>query len=309
MRGDALKAALRYAALSAVFGFAAAYILCALSKPFIAAKTAALQESLALAASKRQPGIFHARSSPARDMAVGAFSPFGTPEDDPAVKTETPEEPENENIEELALAGTIPNIGAWLAAKGGEDEAKFVSKGESLKGYKLEHVERDRAVLSRDGKTFPLFLSFWTPLDKLARVPTPAANASRPPQQARRQPAPSRGAENPAEYGVKQADPNGADGTVTRETLNELLSNPLAEIGKMRLVPAGNGMRIMGLNSESLFSKLGMKPDDVITNVNGIGISDVGNVSNVISSMLTGARFDFQIERGGEPLKLGYAVE
>jgi S1-C subfamily serine protease len=52
-----------------------------------------------------------------------------------------------------------------------------------------------------------------------------------------------------------------------------------------------------------------MEPNDVITNVNGIGITDIGNVANVISSMLTGTRFDFQIHRGGEPLKLGYAVE
>jgi type II secretory pathway component PulC len=305
MRGDGLKTALKYAACAAALGFMAAFILCALSKPLIAAKTAELQESLALAASKRQPGIFHARSSPSGDRTLGTFTPFGVPEDDPAAhaaaEAETPEEPGN--IEDLALAGTIPNIGAWLEA---EDGVKFVSKGESLKGYKLEHIERDRAVLSRDGKNYPLFLVFWTPPGKRLASASAAAAAQPPP---RRPPTPPRRTESAVEYGVKLADPNGADGTITRETLNELLLNPLAEIGKMRLVPADNGMMIMGMNSESLFSKLGMKPNDVITNVNGIGINDVGNVANVISSMLTGTRFDFQIEREGNPLKLGYAVE
>jgi type II secretion system protein C len=304
MRGDSFKTALTYAACAAALGFAVAYILCALSKPFVSAQTAALQESLALVVSERQPGIFHARSSSAADRTAAAFSPFGVPEDDPAApaaeEAEMPEGPEN--IEELALAGTIPNIGAWLEAK---DGVKFVPMGESLKGYKLEHVERDRAVLSRDGKNFSLFLAFWTPPEKRARASASAANAYQPPPRK----APPRRVESASEYGIKQADPNGADGTITRETLNELLSNPLAEIGKMRLVPADNGMMIMGMSDDSLFSKLGMQPNDVITNVNGIGISDVGNVSNVISSMLTGARFDFQIERGGEPLKLGYAVE
>ncbi|MDR3165105.1 MAG: PDZ domain-containing protein [Synergistaceae bacterium] len=305
MRADDFKAALiKYAVCAAALGLVAAFILCALSKPFIAAQTAVLQEALALAASKRQPGIFQARSSSSANRTANAFSLFGVPEDDPAahavVEAEPPEE-SPENIQELALAGTIPNIGAWLEAK---DGVKFVSKGDSLKGYKLESVERNRAVLSRNGKNFPLFLVFWTPPEKRVRVP---ARAYRPPP--RRAPTPPRRVESTVEYGVKQADPNGADGSITRETLNELLLNPLAEIGKMRLVPADKGMMIMGMNSQSLFSQLGMKPNDVITNINGIGITDVGNVANVISSMLTGTRFDFQIEREGNPLKLGYAVE
>jgi S1-C subfamily serine protease len=158
--------------------------------------------------------------------------------------------------------------------------------------------------LSRDGKNFSLFLIFWTPPGKRAHAP---ANAHQPSHQ--NPPTPPRREENAVEYGVKRANPNGADGTIARETLNELLLNPLVEIGKMRLVPADKGMMIMRMNDDSLFSKLGMEPDDVITNINGIGINDVGNVANVISSMLTGTRFDFQIERGGKPMELGYAVE
>jgi type II secretory pathway component PulC len=306
MRGDSFKTALIYTACSAVLGFVAAFIFCALSKPFIMVQIATIQESLAFAASKRQPGIFHTRSSSVADRTVGVFSPFGVPENNPAAlaaeEAETREEPGN--IEDLALAGTVPNIGAWLETK---DGVKFVPVGESIDGYKLEHVVRDRGVLSRDGKNFPLFLAFWTPPEKRGRISAQAASVYQPPP--RRAPTPPPRAVGATGYGVKPADPNGADGTITRETLNELLLNPLAEIGKMRLVPADNGMMIMGMNTESLFSKLGMKPNDVITNVNGIGINDVGNVANVISSMLTGARLDFQIERGGEPLKLGYAVE
>ncbi|MDR0764758.1 MAG: hypothetical protein LBE65_04105 [Synergistaceae bacterium] len=308
MRGDDFKTTLKYAVCAGAVGLAAAYVLCEFSKPFITAQTAAVQESLALAASQRLPGIFHARSSapPGGDRTAGAFSPFGVPEDDPAAraaaKAETPVE--SENIAELSLAGTIPDIGAWLEAK---DGVTFVPRGESLKGYKLEHVERDRAVLSRDGKDFPLFLTFWMPPEKRARASAASAGAYRPPS--RRAPVPSRRAGNAAEFGIKPADPNGADGIVARETLNALLLNPLDELKNMRLVPAGNGMMIEGMNARSLFSRLGMKPNDVITNVNGIGINDVGNVANVISSMLSGTRFDFQIERGGDSLKLGYAVE
>jgi type II secretion system protein C len=308
VRGDGLKPVLIYAVCAAVMGFTAAFISCALFKPFITAQTAALQEPLALAASKRQPSIFHTRSRPAGNRSADAFSPFGVPESDPdalaASEAETPETaPETGSIEELTLAGTIPNIGAWLEAK---DGVKFVSKGESLEGYRLERVERDRAVLSRGGKNFPLFLVYWTPPEKRTRAAAAAAGAYTPPPQA---PPPPRRAESAAEYGVKLAGPNGADGTVARETLNNLLMNPLDELKNMRLIPVDNGMKIEGMNSRALFSKLGMQPDDVITNVNGIGINDVGNVANVISSMLSGTRFDFQIERGGQPLKLGYAVE
>ncbi|MDR1579386.1 MAG: hypothetical protein LBS35_03435 [Synergistaceae bacterium] len=310
MRADGFKTVLIYAVCAAALGCAAAFILCAFSKPLIAAQTAALQEALALTASKRQPSIFHTRSSRAGDRVASAFSPFGVPEDDPAAQTapetETPEEPED--IGELTLAGTIPNMGAWLEAK---DGVTFIPKGGSLKGHKLEHIERDRVVLSRDGKNITLFLSFWTPPEKRNRAAAAAAAAYQPPLRRPRapMPAPTPRVESTAEYGVKLAEPDGADGTVARETLNELLMNPLDELKNMRLIPVDNGMMIEGMNSKALFSKLGMQPDDVITNVNGIGINDVGNVANVISSMLSGTRFDFQIERGGQPLKLGYAVE
>ena len=301
MRGDGFKTALIYAACAAALGFAAAFILCALSKPFVAAQTAALQVSLALAVSKRQPSIFYTRSSAADDKKTGAFSPFGVPEENAAAEPEPPEEPGN--IEELALAGTIPNIGAWLEAK---DGVKFVRKGKSIKGYKLEHIERNRAVLSRDGKNFPLFLVFWMPPDERARASAFASN--QPPSQ--RPPTPPRRAEeSAAKSGVKQAVPNGADGTINREVLNELLSNPLEELKNMRLIPADNGMMIERMNSKSLFRQMGIEDNDVITNINGIDITDMGNAVNVMSSVLGGTRFDFQIERGGKPLKLHYAVE
>ncbi|MDR3280347.1 MAG: PDZ domain-containing protein [Synergistaceae bacterium] len=281
-------------------GLLVSFVLCAGAKAFMASRSMASQKELAAIVSQRQPSIFYAGASQNREKTDISFASFGVPDADPekraplAVAQSAPVG----SIKDFKLFGTLPSIGVWIETKSG---SSFVLKNGGHDGYILSDIAPDMAIFTRDGESFPLYLTFWSPADK-----RPAAAARAMPRAP--DPAPVIEAPNP-ESGIVLAEANGSDGTITRELLNDLLTNPLNEVRKMRLVPADNGMMIMGMRSDSLFSKLGMQPNDVITNVNGIGIDDVGNVSNVISSMLSGARLDFQVEREGEPLKLGYAVK
>jgi type II secretory pathway component PulC len=270
--------------------------------PHISARTAAAQKESAAIASLRQPSIFYARQGEAKPKLD--FASFGVPESDPAQRRAEASAAPAGNIKNFKLVGTLPSIGAWVESGG---KSSLVLKGDGLEGYKLDEIEPESAVFSREGEKYPLYLVYWMPNEKRAAntpppPPPPPVNVQPTPE-----PPPAEVSDEPS--GVLQAVANGDDGTITRELLNELLMNPLAEVGKMRLTPSDNGMRIMGMRDDSLFSKLGMSPGDVIKSVNGIGISDVGNVSNVISSMMSGTRLDFQVEREGEPVKLGYAVK
>ena len=279
--------------------FASFFIMTA-SRPIVANRVMKRQAESALAASQRQPSIFYAGGTGETKPRIG-FAAFGIPDQGPK-KIEVGAAPEpTGNIRNFRLVGTLPSVGAWVDTG---SEASLVLKGTVLDGYTLEQVEPDHVVFSREDEKYPIYMVYLSPGDAGGPVaqqpPVNVPGIAREPR-----------IQSPAMNfdGIVQAKANGEDGTIAREMLNELLMNPLAEIGKMRLVPTENGMMIVDMRSDSLFNKLGMQPDDVITNVNGIAISDVGNVANVISSMLSGSRFDFRVDRDGEPVKLGYAVK
>jgi type II secretory pathway component PulC len=288
-------------AFAAVFALSLSFLAAAAARHAIAERIIGAQRESARFASERQPSIFYSGGGEKRQRID--FAAFGVPDSDPAQKepVAVSASPAG-NIKNFKLVGTLPSVGAWVESG---SRAGLVLKGGELDGYRLEKIEPEYVVFEREGEKFPIYLVYLAPGDKRnASTPARAASAAPSPPVTQAQPAAPTGT-----GGVVQATANGGDGTITRELLNELLMNPLDEVRKMRLVPSDNGMMIMGMKSDSLFNKLGMKPNDVITSVNGIGIDDVGNVSNVISSMLSGARFDFQIERDGSPVKLGYAVK
>ena len=286
--------------LAILLGLTAAYIVCLLAGTVLAGMAMDSQRELAALVSARQPSIFYAGASQKTAKIPIGFSAFAVPDARPAPRDETPNlSSEASAIKDFKLVGTLPSVGAWIDVKG---DSTFVLKGGEHLGYILEEIKPEYAVFEGDGKKFPIYMVYWSPNNN--RRPSPV----RPPRvPAVMEPVPEPAAAG--ETGVILAQPNGDDGTITREILNELMANPLKELGNNRLIPTENGMRIAGMTSGSLLLKLGMKPDDVITNVNGISISNVGNAANVISSMLAGSRLDFQVERGGESINLGYAVK
>jgi hypothetical protein len=258
------------------------------------ARVLSAQETSARLAAQRQPSIFHARRS--ENRAKLEFSAFGGPASSPQ-KTVLPAE-QVSGISDLKLVGTLPSVGAWVES--GKNVTLALTGG-TVGGYTLERVEPDHAVFTRENERHQIYLVYKSPEGENPPPPTAARSVPAPPREQAAPPAAGTGGIVPAGAG--------GEGVIAREVLNELLMNPLAEVGKMRLIPSDNGMMVMGMRSDSLFNKLGMKPKDVITSVNGIAISDVGNMANVISSMMSGTRLDFEIERGGDTMKLGYAVK
>jgi type II secretory pathway component PulC len=257
------------------------------------------QKELAFSTSQRQPSIFYSKGRNETKPKIN-FAAFGVPDSNP-VKPEVAVTPEESvgDMKNFKLVGTLPSVGAWIA---NAERVALLLKGDDLEGYKLDEINPGSAVFTREGKKYPIYLVYLTQGEKRPNTAQQGVLADSQIRTPKPQIPPA------SESGVVLAQANGDDGSISRELLNELLTNPLAEVGKMRLEPVDNGMMVRGMRSDSLFGKLGIKPKDVITSVNGIDIDDVSNVSNVISSMLSGERLDFQVEREGEPVKLGYAV-
>ena len=94
-----------------------------------------------------------------------------------------------------------------------------------------------------------------------------------------------------------------------RELVDKLLLNPYEEMAKIRMIPSENGMKIARIAADSVLASVGVQKEDVIKAVNGVNITNLGDATNAINSMMTGNRFDVTVERGGAPVELSYEVQ
>lgn len=191
-----------------------------------------------------------------------------------------------EVLEELVLAGTMPGISAFFE---GPEGLFAMLVGSEYAGFALDEVTQYSAFFERDG----------TRSEKRLRGKSDP-NAEKKP--ARRTPTAS----------VRLAGP--VDGSVSRELVNKLLMNPLDELKNIRMRPkfdgeTAQGVEIQWMADGSIFKSLGMERGDVVQAVNGVPIRNMGDVSNVINSLMSGNRFDVSVFRGGESKTMKYDVK
>ena len=89
--------------------------------------------------------------------------------------------------------------------------------------------------------------------------------------------------------------------------------NPLDEMKKFRLRPAFDGGKALGVEVQwmdrgSFLESVGVEKGDVIQSVNGLEIRNMGDVVNVVNSLMGGDAFDVQVLRGGRPVSLKYNI-
>lgn len=199
------------------------------------------------------------------------------------------------DLEGVRLTGTIPGISVWIQ----EDKKPqtVVLKGHKLKGYDLTAVEEDRIILQKGPTTLTVLLRYSAEPANSAKKPAPAVSAPRAaPQQS-----------------LAAARP-GQQGSISRETVNQLLMDPLEEMKKFRLRPkfdgdTAQGIEVQWLDDKSILTSLGVKAGDVVQTVNGVPIRNMGDVVNVINSLMSGNTFDVQVVREGAPEMLNYNIK
>jgi type II secretion system protein C len=230
-----------------------------------------------------------------KDFAAG--DPFGAAPRSSAATSSKPAEMEVSvselyELEGIRLAGTLPGISVWID-DGGKQTVHL--QGQQVKGYELTEVGEDRVVLRKGGTVVNVLLRY------SGHAPSRASAPQLPP------PVPALSGRE-----VTAARP-GQQGSIPRETVDNLLMNPLDEMKKFRLRPKFDGDRALGvevqwMDRNSFLESVGVEKGDVIQSVNGLEIRNMGDVVNVINSLMGGSAFDVQVLRGGTPVSLKYNI-
>lgn len=245
--------------------------------------------SLVVAAASGLPAE-RARRASLLDFA--ASDPFDAPVSAPAVR-----EPEKKQVtafelselEKIRIAGAIPGISAWIE-EGGRQEIYL--PGQKIRGFELLKVDEAGVVLRKDGAEVRVLLRYSSGTASPGRAPAP------PPLK---------------QDGRIAAARPGQQGSIPRETVDNLLMNPLDEMKKFRLRPAFDGGKALGVEVQwmdrgSFLESVGVEKGDVIQSVNGLEIRNMGDVVNVVNSLMGGDAFDVQVLRGGQAVSLKYNI-
>ena len=278
--------------ISAVFpfmgGLLCAWCLCLITANCIAGRTADLMLLEAENADKIRPAS--GRHVPEDFRLLVSEDPFG------AKKVQEAKKEGNNTAASLKLAGTLSHTAAYLDGGTG---AELILKGQDYMGFRLVSIGPGEAEIEKDGKRTVIYM----PLTSAGGSVAPASSKPSRAKNIWNSPRPK----TVSLPGVQPASP-GTAGSVPRELVEKLLLNPYEEMAKIRMIPSENGMKIARIAGDSVLASVGVQKEDVIKAVNGVNITNLGDATNAINSMMTGNRFDVTVERGGAPVELSYEV-
>lgn len=206
------------------------------------------------------------------------------------------------------LAGEDPKRGRAFIADASGERGYNVGQ-EVAPGVVLDAVYPDRVALSRGGAI------------EVLKLRTPAANgaAATPPPHATLAAGGVRPPSTSAPTAVIPNDRNvfgqinaanlpmqGVDMERVKQQLgvdpavlaNQITPMPVMENGKFV------GVRLNGGQQAAALAKLGLQPEDVVTAVNGIAVTDPSRMAAAVSSLSQAARIEVQVRRNGRPQTL-----
>lgn len=113
---------------------------------------------------------------------------------------------------------------------------------------------------------------------------------------------------------IKQGD---FDFSVRREDLNKYTSDLASILNQARMVPnivPGSGGRVEGfrfvsISQNSIYEKLGFKPNDVIKSVNGEPVNSPTKAMELYNALRTDSRIKLTVERDGREESFSYDVK
>lgn len=270
-------------------GFIIIFCLCMMITSCLEQQTAELKLKEAEHVSQIKPilkGVFSGKDH----EAFISSDPFRTK------KEASAEEKREQQTAALSLDGTLSPYAAYLNSGSGPD---LVLKGQEYMGFRLVSVSGGEVKIEKDGNITELYMSLVSAGGKTP--PPPAPKTERPSGVWNREPA------KPV-AGVEAASP-GVTGSLPRELVDKLLMNPYEEMAKIRMIPSEQGMKIARIANDSILAAVGVEKNDIIKAVNGVTITNLGDATNAINSMMSGTRFDVTVEREGSPIELKYEVK
>lgn len=176
-----------------------------------------------------------------------------------------------------------------LIASGRGDEQAYAVGDEISRGTDIYEIYADRVILDRGGRLETLRLE----KDKAA---SPAA-------------APTRSASRGSSGDVRRVETSQALLNI-RETL---LADPSKASQYLRVQPAYNagklhGYRIYPGRNRSLFNEAGLRPGDLVTELNGTRLDDPSQALQMLGTLSQATSLSVVILRGGQPQTLSLSL-
>lgn len=174
-----------------------------------------------------------------------------------------------------------------LIARGSDEEKPYAVGDVVTGGAELYEIYADRVILDRGGQLETLRLNKDAERDGNTRVATSS----------------SRGGD------VREIAP-------TQSLLNirqELLQDPSKASRYLRVQPAYNagqlrGYRIYPGRNRTLFSEAGLRPGDLVTELNGVRMDNPSQALQMLGDLSTATTLNVTILRGGQPQQLSVSL-
>lgn len=168
---------------------------------------------------------------------------------------------------------------------------------------KLVRVEHCKAVIERAGKGQEAIRckdlgDTETPVTASARENTDAASGRR---------AARDNESNKYEEGINKLGEN--DYEISRQLLEEVLSDPTQIVQQARVIPQKDGLRFFGIRSNSIFSQIGIKNGDTLQRINNVELNDVERALGVFEELRAQSYFTIEFQRAGKSYKNEYTVK
>jgi general secretion pathway protein C len=96
---------------------------------------------------------------------------------------------------------------------------------------------------------------------------------------------------------------------VSRELLEEVLSDPTNIVQQARVIPQEDGLRFFGIRSNSIFWKIGIKNGDTLHRVNNVDLNDVEKALSVFEELRSQSNFTIDFTRAGKQYTYEYTVK
>ncbi len=99
--------------------------------------------------------------------------------------------------------------------------------------------------------------------------------------------------------------------SLSRQELNTSLQDPrqLGVLGRIGPNTNGSGVRVEAAPAGSLSEKLGLRPGDIITSINGSPITGPGDMARLYQQFATTPQVRAEVKRGGTPVVLTYNIQ
>ncbi len=95
---------------------------------------------------------------------------------------------------------------------------------------------------------------------------------------------------------------------VSRELLEEVLSDPTNIVQQARVIPQEDGLRFFGIRSNSIFWKIGIKNGDTLHRINNVELNDVEKALSVFEELRSQSNFTIDFSRAGKDYTYEYNV-